>query len=50
MNFKTRLEKLELEAGDKAPLLVWGNEPEPDNPDNRPVLRLGWMDEEGAAK
>jgi hypothetical protein len=46
-SFGRRLDRLEAAtmAGDRQPIIVWGDEPEPAEAGDRPIMRVRWMTE-----
>jgi hypothetical protein len=47
MNLRTRLERLEAEAtaNHGRPVILWGDEPEPEGIGTRSIVRVRWMTE-----
>jgi hypothetical protein len=51
MNLRTRLERLEAEAtaSHGQPIILWADEPEPEDIGSKPIVRVRWMTEAEAA-
>jgi hypothetical protein len=49
-NQERRLVALETAEGDQAPLVVWKGDLVPPNPTNRPLLSIGWIEDNNGDK